>query len=30
MTAWVVALLAGGVTGILSAFGIGGVSLLLI
>ena len=30
MTAWVIALLAGGATGILSAFGIGGGSLLLI
>ena len=30
MTAWGVALLAGGVTGVLSAFGIGGGSLLLI
>ena len=30
MTAWLLALLAGGVTGVLSAFGIGGGSLLLI
>lgn len=30
MTAWVIALLAGGATGIFSAFGIGGGSLLLI
>ena len=30
MTAWLLPLLAGGVTGVLSAFGIGGGSLLLI